>query len=138
MIWDEMTGSLDFASLRSLYAEKTITPEEVVRAVYRRVAARGNDHVWIHLVPEEEARAAAREIASKFPTSSPLFGLPCAIKDNIDVPGLPSTSAFPPSKRVATSTGRAVQRLLDAGAVVIGKTNMDQLAIGLVGVRTPY
>jgi allophanate hydrolase len=138
MIWDEMTGSLDFTSLRSLYAENATTPEEVIRAVYRRIGARGDDHVWIHLVPEEEARATARQIASKVPRSAPLFGLPCAIKDNIDVPGLPSTSAFPPSKRVATSTGRTVQRLLDAGAVVIGKTNMDQLAIGLVGVRSPY
>jgi allophanate hydrolase len=54
------------------------------------------------------------------------------------VPGLPSTSAFPPSRRVATSTGTAVQRLLNGGAIVIGKTNMDQLAIGLVGVRSPY
>jgi allophanate hydrolase len=92
----------------------------------------------IHLVPEQEARAAARRVASSLPKSAPLFGLPCAIKDNIDVPGLPSTSAFPPSKRVALSTGRTVQRLLDAGAIVIGKTNMDQLAIGLVGVRSPY
>ena len=74
----------------------------------------------------------------RWPESAPLFGIPCAIKDNIDVPGLPSTSAFPPSRRLATSTGRAVQRLLDAGAIVIGKTNMDQLAIGLVGVRSPY
>ena len=113
-------------------------PEDVVRAVYRRIAARGQDHVWIHLVPEAEALAAAQRIAAVLPTSAPLFGLPCAIKDNIDVPGLPSTNAFPPSRRIAMSTGPAVQRLLDAGAIVIGKTNMDQLAIGLVGVRSPY
>src|SRR4029079_14421851 len=68
----------------------------------------------------------------------PLWGLPCAIKDNIEVPGLPSTSGFPPSCRVATSTGQVMQRLLDAGAIVIGKTNMDQFAIGLVGTRSPY
>jgi allophanate hydrolase len=138
MIWDEMTGSLDFASLRSHYAAGRIEPQDVIRAVYRRIGARGEDHVWIHLVPEEEALAAARRVASNMAKSSPLFGLPCALKDNIDVPGLPSTSAFPPSWRVATSTGIAVQRLLDAGAIVIGKTNMDQLAIGLVGVRSPY
>ena len=82
--------------------------------------------------------AAARRVAAALPASAPLYGLPCAIKDNIDVPGLPSTNAFPPSRRIATRTGPAVQRLLDAGAIVIGKTNMDQLAIGLVGVRTPY
>jgi len=138
MIWDEMTGSLDFSALHSRYATGALTPEDVVRAIYRRIAARGEDHVWIHLVPEEEALAAARRVASTVAPTAPLFGLPCAIKDNIDVPGLPSTSAFPPSRRIATTTGIAVQRLLDAGAIVIGKTNMDQLAIGLVGVRSPY
>jgi allophanate hydrolase len=138
MAWDELTGSLDFAALRSRYASGDLTPEHVVRAVYRRIAARGEDHVWIHLVAEDEAIAVARRVAATLPKSAPLFGLPCAIKDNIDVPGLPSTSAFPPSRRIAQSTGRAVRALLKAGAIVIGKTNMDQLAIGLVGVRSPY
>jgi allophanate hydrolase len=138
MTWDEITGSLDFTSLQALYAKGALEPQDVIHAVYRRIAARGEDHVWIHLVPEEEALAAARRIASTMTKSAPLFGLPCAIKDNIDVPGLPSTSAFPPSRRIATGTGTAVQRLLEAGAIVIGKTNMDQLAIGLVGVRSPY
>lgn len=138
MAWNELTGSLDFTTLRSIYAAGELRPQDVVRAVYRRIAARGQDHVWIHLVPEAEVVAAARRVAATLPMSAPLFGLPCAIKDNIDVPGLPSTSAFPPSRRIATTTGPAVQRLLDAGAIVIGKTNMDQLAIGLVGVRSPY
>jgi allophanate hydrolase len=138
MAWDELTGSLDFTTLRALYASGELHPEDVVRAVYKRIEARGPDNVWIHLVPEADAVAAARRVANALPASAPLYGLPCAIKDNIDVPGLPSTSAFPPSRRVATSTGPAVQRLLDAGAIVIGKTNMDQLAIGLVGVRSPY
>jgi allophanate hydrolase len=138
MAWDEMTGSLDFATLRRHYANSVLTPEDVVHAVYRRIAGRGDDHVWIHLVPQGEALAAARHVAATIPRSAPLFGLPCAIKDNIDVPGLPSTSAFPPSRRFAERTGPAVQRLLEAGAIVIGKTNMDQLAIGLVGVRSPH
>ncbi len=138
MAWDEMTGSLDFATLHRHYANSVLRPEDVVRAVYRRIAARGEDHVWIYLVPEEEALAAARHVARTLPPSAPLFGLPCAIKDNIDVPGLPSTSAFPPSRRIAERTGPAVLRVLEAGAIVIGKTNMDQLAIGLVGVRSPY
>jgi allophanate hydrolase len=138
MAWDELTGSLDFATLRALYAASSLRPEDVVRAVYRRIAARAEDHVWIHLVPEEDAVAAARRTAAALSPSAPLYGLPCAIKDNIDVPGLPSTSAFPPSRRVATTTGPAVRNLLEAGAIVIGKTNMDQLAIGLVGVRSPY
>jgi allophanate hydrolase len=138
MSWNEKTGSLDFTSLRACYTSGALQPEDVIQAVYQRIAARGEDHVWIYLVPCEEALAAARKVASTIPKSAPLFGIPCAIKDNIDVPGLPSTSAFPPSRQIATSTGTAVQRLLEAGAIVIGKTNMDQLAIGLVGVRSPY
>lgn len=71
----------------------------MIRAVHRRIAARGDDHVWIHLVPEADAIAAARRVAATRAASAPLFGLPCAIKGNIDVPGLPSTSAFPRSRR---------------------------------------
>jgi allophanate hydrolase len=138
MEWDPLRGSLDFRTLGSLYEQRRLRPREVVRAVYQRIAARGEDHVWIHLVPEEEAVAEADRIEATLDVRAPLFGLPCAVKDNIDVPGMPSTSGFPPSRRIATGTGPAVQRLIDAGAVVIGKTNMDQFGVGLVGVRSPY
>ena len=60
MIWDEVTGSLDFTSLRSHYATGALRPQDVIHAIYRRIAARGEDHVWIHLVPREEALAATR------------------------------------------------------------------------------
>jgi allophanate hydrolase len=138
MTWNETTGALDFASLRRLYGSGALRPEDVIDAVYGRIGARGEDHVFVHLVPREQALATARKLGATVPGSAPLFGIPCAIKDNIDVPGMPSTSAFPPTRRIATRTGLAVQRLLDAGAIVVGKTNMDQLAIGLVGVRSPY
>src|SRR5262249_15352586 len=92
----------------------------------------------IHLVPREEALARCDEVIRTVPRDAALWGLPCAIKDNIDVPGLPSTSAFPASRCVAEKSGLAVDRILAAGAIVIGKTNMDQLAVGLVGVRSPY
>jgi len=79
-----------------------------------------------------------QRVAATSNPSAPLFGLPCAIKDNIDVPGLPSTSAFPPSRRIATKTGAAVQKLLDAGAIVIGKTNMDRSRSGSLACASPY
>jgi allophanate hydrolase len=137
MAWDTETGSLDLTTLRSAYDRGELSPSDLVNAVYDRVARRGDDHVWIHLVPREDAlaRAAALE---KTCSRGALWGIPCAIKDNIDVPGLPSTSGLPPLRKIATRTGRTVQRILDAGAIVIGKTNMDQLAVGLVGVRSPY
>ena len=138
MNWSTKDGSLDFTTLRQAYASGALTPRDVISAVYDRIESRGEDHVWIHRVPREEALAACDRVMRSLPRQAPLWGLPCAIKDNIDVPGLPSTSAFPPSRKIAKTTGPAVQRLLDAGVIVIGKTNMDQLAIGLVGVRSPY
>src|SRR5512133_1417482 len=100
MNWDEATGSLDLVTLQRLYASGVLKPQDVIDAVYRRIAARGDDHVFIHLVAREDALAAARKVGAGAPNSLPLFGIPCAIKDNIDVPGLPSTSAFPPSRQV--------------------------------------
>jgi allophanate hydrolase len=135
--WSARDGSLDFTTLRRAYASGAATPRDVISAVYDRIASRGEDHVWIHLVPREDALAACAGVMT-LSRQAPLWGVPCAIKDNIDVPGLPSTSAFPPSRRIASTTGPAVRRLLDAGAIVIGKTNMDQFAIGLVGTRSPY
>jgi allophanate hydrolase len=136
--WSAKDGSLDFQTLRLAYASGALTPRDVISAVYDRIAGRGEDQVWIHLVPREEALAVCDRVMRSLPRAAPLWGLPCAIKDNIDVPGLPSTSGFPPSRQIAKTTGPAVTHLLDAGAIVIGKTNMDQLAIGLVGVRSPY
>ncbi|RTL71391.1 MAG: allophanate hydrolase [Hyphomicrobiales bacterium] len=137
MAWDSTTGSLDLATLRAAYARNEVSVRDVINAVYDRIARRGDDHVWIHLVPREQALARAAQLEASS-ARGPLWGIPCAIKDNIEVPGLPSTSGLPPLRKIATSTGPAVQRLIDAGAIVIGKTNLDQLAVGLVGVRSPY
>ena len=138
MRWSPESGSLDFETLGAAYASGALAPHDVVHAVYDRIAARGEDHVWIHLVPREDALARCDVIVKTVPRDAPLWGLPCAIKDNIDVPGLPTTSGFAPSRRIAETSGLAIDRVLASGAIVIGKTNMDQLAIGLVGVRSPY
>ena len=81
--------------------------------------------------------AAAPDRATLLRTH-PLFGVPFAVKDNIDVQGLPTTAACPAWAHEATTSATVVQRLLDAGAVLIGKTNLDQFATGLVGTRSPY
>lgn len=135
-----MTGSLQRASLHRGYREGTFGPEAVVAEAYERIAARGEDAVWIHLVPRQDALAAARDLARRFPGPDlpPLYGLPFAVKDNIDVAGLPTTAACPEFAYEATATAPAVQRALDAGAVLVGKTNLDQFATGLSGTRSPY
>ncbi|HRE79865.1 MAG TPA: amidase family protein, partial [Opitutaceae bacterium] len=133
------TQSFDFKSLRAAY-QAGLSPVAVIDEVYRRIADRGEDHVWIHLLSQEDVRAQAAALAGRATEmgSLPLFGLPFAIKDNIDVAGLPTTAACPDYAYVAKETAPAVQRLLDAGAILIGKTNLDQFATGLVGVRSPY
>ncbi|HVW80987.1 MAG TPA: allophanate hydrolase [Mycobacteriales bacterium] len=93
----------------------------------------GERPTWIRLFSDEEIRAFA-EIAG----DGPLAGLPFAVKDNIDVEGIPTTAAWPGLDEPAKSSATAVARLMAAGAVPIGKTNLDQFATGLVGTRSPY
>src|SRR5580704_5205309 len=131
--------SLSFEALDRAY-RAGLTPEKVVDEVHRRVEAARGQHAWIHVRSLEDLRAEARDLTARRAAGAllPLYGLPFSIKDSIDVKGLPTTVACPALARVATESSPVVQRLVDAGAIVIGKTNMDQLATGLVGVRSPY
>ena len=117
-----------------------LTVHDVVDEVLGRIAGRGDDAVWISLVERAvlHDRAGALEAARGDGELPPLFGVPFAVKDNIDVAGLPTTAACPAFAYTPTVDAGSVRRLLDAGAVVIGKTNLDQFATGLVGVRSPY
>lgn len=91
--------------------------------------------LWIHLLDEASLVARAEQLTDP---SLPLYGVPFVIKDNIDVAGLPTSAACPAFTYTAEHTAPAVQRLLDAGAILVGKTNLDQFATGLVGTRSPY
>ncbi len=117
-----------------------LTVHDVVDEVLGRIADRGEDAVWISLVERAalHERADALEAVRRDGELPPLFGVPFAVKDNIDVAGLPTTAACPAFAYTPTVDAGSVRRLLDAGAVVIGKTNLDQFATGLVGVRSPY
>ncbi len=119
------------------YESGAARPEDIVRLIYERIRAAGEDHVWIYLIPEETALTRARALGNWSP-DRPLFGIPFAVKDNIDVEGLPTTAACPAFSYVPPRSAGAVQKALDAGAILIGKTNMDQFATGLVGTRSPY
>src|SRR5262245_48116464 len=142
--WSLQTGSLDFSTLQSLYREAHLTPTAVVHAVYDRIAARGDDHVWIHLCAREHALAQARQLEHRRQqsprpwTEMPLYGLPFAVKDNIDVVDLPTTAACPQFAYTAETSARVVEHLLSAGGILIGKNNLDQFATGLAGVRSPF
>lgn len=123
--------------LRQQYQSGSTRPEDIVRLVYSRIGAAGDDHVWIHLIPEEQALDYARQLGD-WSSDRALFGVPFAVKDNIDVAGLPTTAGCPAFAYVPKHTATVVERALAAGAILIGKTNMDQFATGLVGTRSPY
>ena len=130
--------SLDIAALSTRYAAGALRPSDTASGIVERQRRRGKDAAWIHLVPEAELRARAAALEKRGPAGLALYGIPFAIKDNIDVAGRPTTAACPDFSYVAGETAHAVQRLLDAGAMLVGKTNLDQFATGLVGVRSPY
>lgn len=131
--------SLDIPHLAAGYRNGALTPAEVVTEIFERIEQRGDDGVWISLTSLDEALERARELEAVPPTErGVLWGVPFSIKDCIDVAEWPTTSACPDFSYVPDRTNPAVARLLAAGAILIGKTNMDQFATGLVGVRTPY
>jgi allophanate hydrolase len=111
-----------------------------VTAAYASIDAVGRPEVWITLrpAPEALAEAAAIDAAVAAGEQLPLAGLVAAVKDNIDVAGLPTTAGAPSYEYLPARDATAVARLRAAGAVVLGKTNLDQFATGLVGTRSPY
>jgi len=131
-------------ALRSQYAAGRTDPHEVVDEVLRRIDGRGNDAVWIsRFGPEALHRRADELLAHRAAAGGnldglPLYGVPFAVKDNIDVGGLPTTAACPAFAYRPVSDAGCVARLLTAGAIAVGKTNLDQFATGLNGTRSPY
>lgn len=111
-----------------------------VRAAYERIRQVDRPEVWITLRPEVDVIDDAAGVATRVAAGEllPLAGVLVAVKDNIDVATLPTTAACPEFAYLPMVSAPAVQRLIDAGAIVVGKTNLDQFATGLVGTRSPY
>jgi allophanate hydrolase len=136
MDWSTDTGSLDAATLRAAYAAG-LSPRTLIDAVIAR-ADRADPAIWIERVRADRLRAMADALAGRDPASLPLYGLPFAIKDNIDLAGVPTTAGCPAFAFTPDADAPVVARLIAAGALPLGKTNLDQFATGLVGVRSPY
>lgn len=132
------TDSLEMSQLSSRYRDGDLTPTEVIEGILQRIATRGEDHTWISVFAAEELLARARALQQQGPQSYPLYGIPFAIKDNIDIADFPTTAACPAFAYIPTTSAPVVTQLQQAGAIAIGKTNMDQFATGLVGTRSPY
>jgi len=116
------------------------SPVAAVTAAYARIRAYQaiDPAVWVALVPEDQALAAARALEAEGPLGKPLYGVPFAVKDNIDTVGLPTTAACPAYAYQPAEDAPVVARLKAAGAILVGRTNMDQFATGLVGTRSPH
>lgn len=129
--------AFDIASLHAAYAAGW-TPEAMIDTALARLAAADDPGIFIHLASRETLTAEAAKLGAFDPVAKPLWGIPFAVKDNIDVASMPTTAACPDYAYTPEKDATVVALLKAAGAIVIGKTNLDQFATGLVGVRSPY
>ena len=138
-VWD---GKLDIHSLQESY-RAGVSPVDVIETIHAKIEhyETANPGSWIHLLPKEKVVAAARELVHKFPDRSkrpPLFGVPFSLKDSIDVAGIPTTTACPVLSHIPSSDAPVYTSIIAQGGLFIGKANLDQLATGLTGQRSPY
>lgn len=126
------------AEIVAAHRAGALSPAQTVARSFARIRDHNDPAVFISLRDEEEALAEAEALSKKQALALPLYGIPVAVKDNIDVAGLPTTAACPAFAYSPSRDATCVAKLRAAGAIVIGKTNLDQFATGLVGVRSPY
>jgi allophanate hydrolase len=126
------------AEILDAYRTGDATPADIVARSFARLRAHNDPALFISLREENDVIAEAQALARTGDKALPLYGIPVAVKDNIDVAGLPTTAACPAFLYSPEKDATAVARLRAAGALMLGKTNLDQFATGLVGVRTPY
>ena len=135
-------GVLDIKNLQRSYSEG-LSPVTVLEEVMSRIEkySKIDPAVWIYQESRESVLDQVRQLQSKWPNLDrlpPLFGVPFSVKDSIDIAGLPTTTACPPLAHIPSKTARACNSLLSQGAILVGKTNLDQLATGLTGCRSPH
>jgi Asp-tRNA(Asn)/Glu-tRNA(Gln) amidotransferase A subunit family amidase len=138
-IWD---GDLTIPALMSAY-RAGLSPVTVIESLYKKIQEyqKVDPAVWIYLEKEETVLTAVQALLAKFPDRKklpPLFGVPFSIKDSIDIKGIATTTACPPLAFIPEKSALVYEKCIAEGALFIGKTNLDQLATGLSGCRSPY
>jgi allophanate hydrolase len=126
------------AAIVAAHRAGQLSPAQTVARSFQRIRDHNDPAIFISLRDEKDAVAEAEALTAKDAALLPLYGIPVAVKDNIDVAGLPTTAACPAYAYMPSLDATSVARLRAAGAIMIGKTNLDQFATGLVGVRSPY
>lgn len=134
-------GDLSLASLQQQYKNGEITVADVAKDVSKRISEyqKKDPAVWISLQTDDELLQAAQTLEERYRHQPlpPLYGIPFAVKDNIDVENIATTAALEKTAYVPKKSAKVVDALIRAGALFIGKTNLDQLAAGLSGCRSP-
>jgi allophanate hydrolase len=133
-----LPATLLITELLDGYRAGRFSPVDVAEAVLANIAKAPDRRAWITLLSPEHVLEYAKALAGRDPASLPLYGVPFAIKDNIDLEGVPTTAGCPDYAYTPSKSAFVVNRLIEAGAIPIGKTNLDQFATGLVGTRSPY
>jgi allophanate hydrolase len=129
----QIDQSLAINHLRYQYQTGETTPSQVLQSIYAHIAAYNDPAVWIYLAPLADSLALISDRSDL-----PLWGIPFAIKDNLDWAGIPTTAGCPAFAYTPDRSATVIEKLIAVGAIPIGKTNMDQFATGLVGTRSPY
>jgi allophanate hydrolase len=130
--------NIDISHLRSLYVSGALTPTELVKEIDAEIGHEDKHHIWIERLNLDQMLQYAQKLEGEKIANYPLYGIPFAIKDNIDLAGVPTTAGCPAYAYTPKKSATVVQKLIAAGAIPVGKTNLDQFATGLVGTRSPY
>jgi len=130
--------SLHIHALKKLYQNGEFTPRELVKLLLGKAQQLEDYNIWITVLSEDELEPYLKKLESENPDTLPLYGIPFAIKDNIDLAKVATTAACEPYSYIPERSAYVVEQLIDAGAIPLGKTNLDQFATGLVGTRSPY
>ena len=133
-----MTMNTSIEALHKAYQSGVTTPRDVLLTLQQQAAASTDYNAWIRLLSAEELEPYLASLADKDPATLPLYGIPFAIKDNIDLAGIPTTAGCQEFTYTPAKSAFVVEQLIAAGAIPLGKTNLDQFATGLVGMRSPW
>jgi len=130
--------NLNINELREKYLKKELCVAEVIADIFEKIEQTKDHNIWITTLSKEQLEPYIKNLEKKSIEELPLYGIPFAIKDNIDLENIPTTAGCKEYEYLPKKSAFVVQQLVDAGAIPIGKTNLDQFATGLVGTRSPY
>lgn len=133
-----MLRNMTITALKNAYANNQLSPETLCKEIRSNIDNYLDHKIWIHVLSESEQAPYLEQLQDKGPATTPLWGIPFAIKDNIDLAGIPTTAGCEAFAYTPEKNATVVDKLIQAGAIPIGKTNLDQFATGLNGTRSPW